>query len=181
MAARICNRMNAAHVISEAAAAADFALYQAAEVFEESRGVAFIPFARQRIKGAVWDELRRLQIVDRRHASAKAKPWLRILESECGPYPVDLFDPGPPAARAQFEMRHSLDTLMNAVLLTRERFVLQALFWRDWDGRQIGAALGVNQARVYQLRRSGLAKLAAEYHIKRRRRPPKERKPYLVS
>ncbi len=72
-------------------AAAYLGLTQAAERFDAARGESFVAFAEKRIRGAVYDELRRGDILPRRMRSManKVRDAMRSLEQRLGRPPED--------------------------------------------------------------------------------------------
>ncbi len=71
--------------------AAYLGLTQAAERYDARRGEPFIAFAEQRIRGAVYDELRRADILPRRLRSLanRVRDAVRTLEQQLGRVPED--------------------------------------------------------------------------------------------
>jgi DNA-directed RNA polymerase specialized sigma subunit len=51
-------------------------------------------------------------------------------------------------------------------LKTRQRRVIELLFWEGMNMREVGDALGIGEARVFQIRNAALAKLALHYRMR---------------
>ena len=91
IALRVARRLPDGITNDDLIAAAYLGLTQAAERFDASRGESFIAFAEKRIRGAVYDELRRGDILPRRMRTManKVRDTMRTLEQRLGRSPED--------------------------------------------------------------------------------------------
>lgn len=131
-------------------------LIHALEHYEASRGVSFASYATPRIRGAMLDELRRLDRVprsvrERMHpapASANAEPA------------SDAVDPGEDVETALVR-EEDVAALAQAIaaLDARQRAVLTLYYHEELRQHQIAAVLGVTESRVSQIRSQALATL----------------------
>lgn|SRR2546425_4479119 len=140
-------------------------LIDAVDRFDHRRGVPFEGFARQRIQGAVIDELRRLDGRSRVF-------WKRVREGtadeESMPDAVSLdrlIDAGSEPAGSDMTITLLEEDLWNDVgiavmtLPRRERSVLQRYYGASRTLREIGSEMGVSEARVCQLHGRAIAQL----------------------
>lgn len=91
IALRVARRLPDAITKDDMVAAAYLGLTQAAERFDPTRGESFVAFAEKRIRGAVYDELRRGDILPRRMRTIanKIRDVMRALEQKLGRPPED--------------------------------------------------------------------------------------------
>ncbi|MEM6990432.1 MAG: FliA/WhiG family RNA polymerase sigma factor [Myxococcota bacterium] len=91
IALRVARRLPDGITNDDMIAAAYLGLTQAAERFDASRGESFVAFAEKRIRGAVYDELRRGDILPRRMRTManKVRDVMRGLEQKLGRCPED--------------------------------------------------------------------------------------------
>jgi len=140
-------------------------LIDAVDRFDHRRGVPFEGFARQRIRGAVIDELRRLDGRTRVF-------WKGVRDGtkdeETMPVALSLdllIEAGGEPAGADMMVMVLEEDLWNDVgiaimtLPRRERSVLQRYYGASRTLRQIGSEMGVSEARVCQLHSRAIAQL----------------------
>lgn len=86
IALRMARRLPDPMLVDDVVAAAYLGLTQAAERYDAKRGEPFLGFAEQRIRGAVYDELRRADILPRRQRqkAKKVQDAIRSLEQKLG-------------------------------------------------------------------------------------------------
>ena len=91
IALRVARRLPDGITKDDMIGAAYLGLTQAAERFDASRGESFVAFAEKRIRGAVYDELRRGDILPRRMRTManKVRDTMRALEQRLGRPPED--------------------------------------------------------------------------------------------
>lgn len=91
IALRVARRLPDGITNDDLIAAAYLGLTQAAERFDASRGESFVAFAEKRVRGAVYDELRRGDILPRRMRTManKVRDAMRVLEQRLGRAPED--------------------------------------------------------------------------------------------
>ena len=91
IALRVARRLPEGITKDDLIAAAYLGLTQAADRFDASRGESFVAFAEKRVRGAVYDELRRGDILPRRVRSManKVRDTMRALEQKLGRMPED--------------------------------------------------------------------------------------------
>ena len=143
-------------------------LIDAVDRFDPSRGVPFEAFARVRIRGAIIDELRRLDgrgrlfwkrvrmgepIAER---SADALSLDRLVEIGTEPSVADASEPV-----LEEDLWHDVGEAVQA-LPDRERDVIRRYYGASLTLREIGYELGVSEARVCQLHARAIA------HLRRR-------------
>lgn len=123
-------------------------LIQAAEAWESARGIPFPVFARQRIRGAVLDSVRR-------------RAWRESGHAELSDVAAGAPAPDELAATSQAAGR-----LRGALLLLpeRDRLVLILHFVGGLPLRQAGARIAVSKTRAAQLIRRSLRRLRRQLH-----------------
>lgn len=86
IALRMARRLPDPVLVDDVVAAAYLGLTQAAERYDAKRGEPFLGFAEQRIRGAVYDELRRADILPRRQRqkAKRVQDTMRRLEQRLG-------------------------------------------------------------------------------------------------
>ena len=86
IALRMARRLPDPVLVDDVVAAAYLGLTQAAERYDAKRGEPFLGFAEQRIRGAVYDELRRADILPRRQRqkAKRVQDAMRRLEQKLG-------------------------------------------------------------------------------------------------
>lgn len=86
IALRMARRLPDPMLVDDVVAAAYLGLTQAAERYDAKRGEPFLGFAERRIRGAVYDELRRADILPRRQRqkAKKVQDAIRRLEQKLG-------------------------------------------------------------------------------------------------
>jgi len=86
IALRMARRLPDPVLVDDVVAAAYLGLTQAAERYDAKRGEPFLGFAERRIRGAVYDELRRADILPRRQRqkAKKVQDAMRRLEQKLG-------------------------------------------------------------------------------------------------
>ncbi len=86
IALRMARRLPDPVLVDDVVAAAYLGLTQAAERYDAKRGEPFLGFAEQRIRGAVYDELRRADILPRRQRqkAKRVQDTMRRLEQKLG-------------------------------------------------------------------------------------------------
>lgn len=140
-------------------------LINAVDRFDDSRGVPFEAFARQRIRGAVIDEVRGLDTRGRMF-------WRRLRKGEVAaetagaPLSLDRLaengsEPAVADASAPLLEQDLWDDVGSALqdLPQRERDVIRRYYGGARTLREIGSELGVSEARVCQLHARAIAHL----------------------
>jgi RNA polymerase sigma factor FliA len=144
-------------------AAGVIGLIQAVDRFDPSRGIPFEGYAALRVRGAVLDEVRRLDDLSR---GAR----LRAREDEHrGAVSLDVLqergEMGEPAEIAEVDARAAHDGLRDdveralAAIPVRERAILASYYSDGLTLATIGRRLGISEARVSQLHSRAIAQL----------------------
>jgi RNA polymerase sigma factor FliA len=137
------------------------ALWDAWRRFDVGRKAPFWHFASRRIRGAMIDELRRLDHV-KRHGRLKIKGGAKL--PGCLLYPLPLEDAGdrisgdnPERDFLLAEDGHLLRMAMDRMLEGRQRMVIRMRYFEDASLDEIGRALVVTGSRVSQIEGEALA------------------------
>ncbi len=140
-------------------------LIDAVDRYDPARGVPFEAYARTRIRGAVIDELRRLDGRGRLHWK-RVREGIAIDERNADALSLDRLaesgsEPAVSDASAPVLERDLWNDLGDAVqaLPARERDVIRRYYGADRTLREIGHELGVSEARVCQLHARAIAHL----------------------
>lgn len=148
------------------ASAAMIGLIGAVDRFDPRRGVPFEAYASLRIRGAVVDELRRVDErgrADRRPEGAELAVSLDVL-MEKGAHQGPAVDDG-------FAERYELEDLTTRVqdalgrLPTRQREVIARYYGDELTLREAGAKMGVSEARACQIHGRAIQNLRRELHV----------------
>jgi RNA polymerase sigma factor FliA len=159
-------------------------LMEAIERFDPDRGVAFQPFARLRVRGAVFDGLRVLRNVhlelgyDAPHRATLAKDRVESFEEESSDDPLEAFIattvglglgflldmqsmPGriqPPDAYAELEKAELSAAVSESLdqLAERERAIVVLHYYHQLSFVEIADQLGVSKGRISQLHKRAL-------------------------
>jgi len=138
-------------------------LIQAVEGFESGRGVRFNTYATYRIRGAILDELRKMDWIPR-GARSKAIEQIVSLYGETGETSIiDTIeertegDPFDAIADADFKK------FIQADLNKRERYILLAYYFDGRTYQDIGRSLGVTRERIRQILEELLEKIRRTY------------------
>jgi RNA polymerase sigma factor for flagellar operon FliA len=138
-------------------------LIQAVDRFDPSLGIPFEGYAALRVRGAILDEVRRLDELTRdarrlaREDDQRAAVSLEFLQ--------ERGEMGDPAEIAEVDARTALDGLRDdveralAVIPLRERSILASYYSDGLTLAAIGRRLGVSEARVSQLHARAIAQL----------------------
>lgn len=150
----------------DVASAAMIGLIAAVDRFDPDRGVPFEAYASLRIRGAVVDELRRVDErgrADRRPEGAELAVSLEVL-LETGTHQGPAVDDG-------FAELHELEDLRTRVqdalgrLPARQREVIARYYGDELTLREAGAKMGVSEARACQLHGRAIQSLRRELSV----------------
>jgi RNA polymerase sigma factor FliA len=166
-ARRVAARAGLPELADELWSAGAMGLLDAARRFEPGRDVRFETFAEHRVRGAMLDELRRLDHLPRRlRAQVREREELAGLEGlALPPVPLEaLADAAPsdaPSAEEDAVRSQQRAQLAAAIarLPRRLQMVLSLYYVEELKLREIGLVLEVTEARVCQLHREALAAL----------------------
>lgn len=145
-------------------AAGAVGLIQAIDRFSPDRGIPFEGYAVLRIRGAILDEVRRLDDLSRgarreaKDDQATATTMSLDLLQERGA----VADPGQPAEVDELTERAGLRDDVERALATipdRERSILASYYAKGLTLAMIGRQLGVSEARISQLHSRAIAQL----------------------
>lgn len=138
-------------------------LIQAVDRFDPARGIPFEGYATLRVRGAVLDEVRRLDDLSRtaraRDDGQRAAVSLELLQ--------ERGELGDPTEIAEVDVRAESDGLRDdveralAAIPARERSILASYYSDGLTLAAIGRRLGVSEARVCQLHTRAIAQLRA--------------------
>jgi len=127
-------------------------LLQALRSFDPDRGASFLTFARLRIRGAVYDELRRA------HPMGRAA-LRRGIAVESRPDALDVVDETPPdAGLLRREQSAHLHEAVDA-LPPRLRFVVNGYYFEHRQAKDLAVDLGVSAPRVSKMHAQALSLL----------------------
>lgn len=150
---------------AEALSAAMEGLQQAAEAWDEGRGIPFGSYASVIIRHRIWSKLNRGETIKRGRDYVVVSLDALMLGTDDAEFAETVADASMPlafAARCDEELHWALLTAM-ARLPEREREVIER--WFGLDGRtpcvleDMGREWGVSRQRVEQIKASGLKKL----------------------
>ena len=150
----------------DVASAAMIGLIAAVDRFDHRRGVPFEAYASLRIRGAVVDELRRVDErgrADRRSESTALAVSLDAL-LESGAHQGPVVDDG-------FSERHEQEDLKTRIqdalgrLPARQREVIARYYGDELTLREAGAKMGVSEARACQLHGRAIQNLRRELSV----------------
>ena len=150
----------------DVASAAMIGLIAAVDRFDHRRGVPFEAYASLRIRGAVVDELRRVDErgrADRRSETAALAVSLDAL-LESGAHQGPVVDDG-------FSERHEQEDLKTRIqnalgrLPARQREVIARYYGDELTLREAGAKMGVSEARACQLHGRAIQNLRRELSV----------------
>lgn len=156
----------------DVASAAMIGLIGAVDRFDPRRGVPFEAYASLRIRGAVVDELRRVDErgrADRRPEGAVLAISLDAL-MESGAHQGPVVDDG-------FSERHEQEDLKTRIqdalgrLPARQREVIARYYGDELTLREAGARMGVSEARACQLHGRAIQNLRRELSVNTRTAP----------
>jgi RNA polymerase sigma factor for flagellar operon FliA len=156
----------------DVASAAMIGLISAVDRFDPRRGVPFEAYASLRIRGAVVDELRRVDErgrADRRPEGAVLAISLDAL-MESGAHQGPVVDDG-------FSERHEQEDLKTRIqdalgrLPARQREVIARYYGDELTLREAGARMGVSEARACQLHGRAIQNLRRELSVNTRTAP----------
>jgi len=138
-------------------------LIQAVDRFDPGRGIPFEGYATLRVRGAILDEVRRL---DERSRDARR---LAPEDEQRGPVSLEFLqergEMGDPAELAEVDARVAHDGLRDdveralAAIPVRERSILASYYSDGLTLATIGRRLGISEARVSQLHSRAIAQL----------------------
>jgi len=138
-------------------------LIQAVDRFDPGRGIPFEGYATLRVRGAILDEVRRL---DERSRDARR---LAPEDEQRGPVSLEFLqergEMGDPAELAEVDARVAHDGLRDdveralAAIPVRERSILASYYSDGLTLATIGRRLGISEARVSQLHTRAIAQL----------------------
>lgn len=144
-------------------AAAVVGLIQAVDRFDPSRGIPFEGYAALRVRGAILDEVRRLDDLTRdARRLAREDEQGGAVSLECLQERGEL---GDPTEIAEVDARAARDGLRDdveralAAIPARERAILASYYGEGLTLATIGRRLGVSEARVSQLHTRAIAQL----------------------
>lgn len=145
----------------ELESAGHLGLAQAAERFSTVSGVPFRAFAWRRVKGAMQDALRAED-----HLTRTERKRVQAGERDPGPTVLTGVDDemylmaDPADEYALVDLRDALEGAIKA-LPARQRFVIRAVYYGDWTGREVAEVFSVDETRVSQLHTQALKSLRA--------------------
>jgi len=158
-------------------------LIDAANRFDEGRGIKFETFAERRVRGAMIDALRRelgaeptLSDLARRVGADEARlertivrintiestsPLANFDSLDTATLPAVLVPSEPPAPDRLYEQAEVRDRVRTAMALLpeRERKIINLYYFAEATMKQIGDAIGVNESRVSQLHARAIQRL----------------------
>ena len=160
---------------------AQMGLLEAMSRFNEGRGTDFIPYAKPRVRGAVFNGVRTIlrEESQRRSLLGERAERLQSIGGESSPDPLndfigtvvglglghmletEQFGQVPPDALAHVE-HHELGVALRDSLLElgeRERAILLAHYFRHVPFQEIAKLQGVTKGRISQIHKSALARL----------------------
>jgi RNA polymerase sigma factor FliA len=127
-------------------------LLQALRSFDPGRGVGFLFFAKLRIRGAIFDELRRVHPMGR----AALRQGIAV---HSRPDPPDAVDETPPdAGLLRREQSAHLHEAVDA-LPPRLRFVVNGYYFEHRQAKDLAVDLGVSAPRVSKMHAEALSHL----------------------
>ncbi len=153
---RIRRRLPAHMDIDDLRSAGSLGLWRAIERYDPGRGLKFSTYATWTIRGAVYDELRRVDHAPRDMRRLHEVPVQRQFDLVLSEELRDRGEDVQAAAERGDEVRSLLE-LCNE----RERRILISYYLDDMTMSSIARGLGVCQSRVSQLHISCIARLAA--------------------
>lgn len=148
------------------ASAAMIGLIGAVDRFDPRRGVPFEAYAALRIRGAVVDELRRVDErgrVDRRAEGAELAVSLDVL-LETGKHQGPAVDDGLTERYDQEDLRTRVQDALGR-LPARQREVIARYYGDELTLREAGAKMGVSEARACQLHGRAIQSLRRELSV----------------
>lgn len=155
--------------LDELLSAGHVGLVEASRSFDPARNVAFGAFARQRIRFAMIDYLRKIDMLTRADRRRVKNGELRFFELQ-----LHLDDPVFVRTMGLDELRTPADVTDDVVMAAiaservrvavaqlgdRERFIIQEYFWRGRLLADIGADLKVHESWVSQIKNTAIARL----------------------
>jgi len=160
VARRVAARAGMPELSEELWSAGAMGLLDAARRFEPGREIRFETFAEHRVRGAMLDELRRLDHLPRRmraRVKEQDEPDVRLEEL------VDIAPGEAPSAEERAVSAQQRERLAAAIARLPERLqvVLSLYYVEELKLREIGLVLEVTEARVCQLHKEALAALRA--------------------
>jgi len=113
-------------------------LIEAAERFEPERGISFVTWCQQRVRGAMLDMLRQMSFTPKREGLPKV-------------FPLDLDLPGrsKPVGR-EIEIADEFEYVMG-LLTTQQRKVAKRYYQEEKLMLQIGAEMGISESQVSRI------------------------------
>ena len=139
--------------------AALLGLWQACNKFEAGRGWKFVTFARGRIRGEVYDEVRRSDFLPKSHRAESTAPEAVPLQDFMTSHLDKVYDKG----FAQADLKRDVELLLSRVS-KRQRQVLTMYYFENLSLKEIGKRIGVSESRVCQLLRFAKDEFAARFH-----------------
>lgn len=142
-------------LLDDFTASAYIGLLDAACRFEGKRGYRFVTYAQVRIDGAIIDDVRRWQHIDRRNGEPRAT--LSSLDAEVGDQ-LTLADvlPDPRRTAEQAATERDLLRWLLTRLTPQQRFVIEQHYFGDQRMAQIGQWMGVTESRACQIHHAAL-------------------------
>src|SRR6186997_1141508 len=159
-------------------------LIDAANRFDEGRGIKFETFAERRVRGAMIDALRRdawprgVRRVRRELEAAREQlrrertivrittiestsPMAKIENIDSSTLPAVMVPSEPLSPHRLFEQAEMRDRVKTALqmLPERERRIITLYYFEEATMKQIGTAIGVNESRVSQLHARAISRL----------------------
>jgi RNA polymerase sigma factor for flagellar operon FliA len=147
--------------------AAMIGLIGAVDRFDPRRGVPFEAYAALRVRGAVVDELRRVDErgrADRRTEDAAVAVSLDVL-LEKGTHQGPAVDDGFTERFDQEDLRTRVQDALGR-LPARQREVIKRYYGDELTLRETGAKMGVSEARACQLHGRAIQSLRRELHVR---------------
>ena len=162
----------------DVSSAAMIGLIGAVDRFDPRRGVPFEAYAALRIRGAVVDELRRVDErgrADRRSEETAVAVSLDVL-LEMGTHQGPAVDDGFTERFEQEDLRTRVQDALGR-LPARQREVIKRYYGDELTLRETGAKMGVSEARACQLHGRAIQSLRRDLHVRTAAAPARVSRP----
>jgi RNA polymerase sigma factor (sigma-70 family) len=136
-----------------------------AESFDGERGISFEGYARQAVRGAMWELVRRRNWKNSSHQSLDSVS-ANGEDLECAPQVAD--ERQTPEELLESARKRALAGEAMLVLSERERYVV-VLYYRDHDLGAIGKQLNIGASMASRVHRQALAKMREYFRLQGRR------------
>ena len=156
IARAIVRRLPPCVTLDDLTGAGMIGLIQAADRFNNSRGLEFRTYAQHRIRGAMQDFLRNedpLSRTERRRVRGTVNaPGTTVNVS------LDLVSLSQAASQPDLTLRSEIRDARRC-LSAQENLVIALIYDFDWNNREVAAELNVTEGRVSQIKQHAIAKL----------------------